>query len=319
MKNYAMLSLLLMNLLNGTEPNKPENPLKVFVIPGQNGMGLDWSYVSQNTGVSAVNIHRVKTPINHQSIDLGQSCCMKELENSLKNNDDEFIVYANSQGTATALNFFSKNPKHAVKCKGLVLESVLASGNSAIYHTITSPLLGLPKLKWVPGLYYLAPYLAKMIAFPSYSPRGGQPIKSVADLNIDGPIIIAHSKKDPQLSYNDARAIYYALRKRGKDAYLIGREQIGHINILRDDDDNIVKKILNYHGVTFEQNSIGEPDISKYQPNITDHKVAYDELMKKEQRIMKYGPWPLALTTTGVVIGFAAIIKWFCSKKLRVA
>jgi len=287
MKNYAMLLLLLINFLNGTEPNKLENPLKVFVISGQNNVGLDWPYVSQNTGVSPENIHRVKTPLNRQSMDLGQSCCMKELENFLKNNDDKFIVYAGSQGTATALNFFSKNPKHAVKCKGMVLESVLASGNSAIYHTITNPLFGFPKLKWVPGLYYLAPYIAKIVSFPSYSPGGDQPIKSVANLNIEGPIIIAHSEKDPQLSYNDARAIYYALRKDNKSAYLINKKEIGHINILCHDD--TVKNILEQLGIISKQKTTGKLDISKYQPNLEDHKAAYDELIKKECKRRRLG------------------------------
>ena len=275
--------LLLTNVLNGMESDEEKESaelLKVFVIPGQNGCGLEKSYVRQRTGISSSDIRRVSTPMDRQSMDLGQSGCMAELEDALENNRDEFIMYTNSQGTATALNFFSEHSEHAGRCKAMILESVFASGNSAIHHTITNPLFGLSKLKWIPGLYYLAPYLAKMIAFPSYSPRGQQPIKSVANLNIDGPVIIAHSKKDPQLSYNDARAMYYALRKKGKTAYLISREQVIHINILNGN--SAVKNILNHHGIIDKQNITDESEISEYQPDTEDHKVAYDELMKKE-------------------------------------
>jgi len=313
MKNYVIVLLLLTNILNGFELEQQKKPLKVLIIPGQNGFCPDKFYVNERTGIVVENINRVETPMDRPSIDLGQSGCMNKFENALKSNDDEFIIYANSQGTATALNFFSKNSAHAGRCKGMVLESVLASGNSAIYHTITS-LLGLPKLKWVPWLYYLAPYLAKMVAFPSYSPRGEQPIKSITDLNIDGPVIIAHSEKDPQLSYDDARAIYYALRKNNKDAYLISRKEMGHINILGGN--STVKSIL---GQSTTDELDNKSDISQYQPDMQDHKVAYDELMKKEQTIMKYGPWPICLMTAGVVVGFAAIIKRLFSKKIIVA
>ena len=322
MKNYVTLSLLLVSALNGMETDDQEKPLKVFVIPGQNQTGLEPYYVVEYTGISSERIQRVTTPYP-VPVDSGQSDCMQELENALQDNKGKFIVYANSQGTATALNFFPQHPEHADKCKGMVLESVLGSGNSVIYHTITSPIFGFPKLKGIPGLYYLAPYFAK-IALSHNSPVGDQPIKSVANLNIDGPIIIVHSKKDPQLSYKDACAIYYALRKNGKNAYLISKEGAEHIDILGYD--TTVKNILRQHGIIpkkeedddekEDEDHVDQFDTRSYQPNHESYKADYDELTKKEQKITQYGPWPLRLTITGVFVGFAAII-WFLNKKLR--
>jgi len=254
---------------------------KVFVIPGQNGKGLDDGYVTQVTKIPKGNIQRVGIPTSHWSIDLGQSGCTTYLKDALQNNEDDFIIYANSQGTATALNFLSQNPNHRNKCKGMVLEAVLGSGNSAIYHTITDR-LGNPALKKIPALYYWAPYFAKaLFIFPTYSPGGDQPIKAVENLDIDGPIIIAHSEADPQLSYKDACAMYYALRQKKKNVYLIIKEGGRHIDIFSNENDASVKNILASHGLSpAEVNSI---DLRKYQPDPADHKPAYDELKARER------------------------------------
>ena len=304
MKNYVILFIFLINFSNGVESNPQKKSLKVFVIPGQNGLGLDKNYVTQATGISPKNIHRVKTPTGYLSVDLGQSGCTKHLKDALKNNKDNFIVYANSQGTATALNFFSENPQYKDKCKGMVLEAVLGSGNSAIYHTCHSIMdqLNIPALKKIPGLYYLAPYFAKAL-FPTHSPGGDQPIKSVENLDIDGPIIIAHSRNDLQLSHKDARAIYYALRQKKEDVYLISKEGRKHINLLQQENvhlfskrggeyisflpltqDPSVRNILAHHGIAPKQKHKNKLDIRRYQPDPKDHKAAYDELITKERK-----------------------------------
>ncbi len=294
-----MLSLLLMNVLHGMDQGDQRKLPKVFVIPGQNGDGLDNDYVTQATGISPDRIQRVGTPASWWSTDLGQSGCMKHLKDALQDNEEEFIIYANSQGTATALNLLSQNPQYKEKCKGIVLEAVLGSGNSAIYHTITEPhtLKSFPSpslcnfLKKVPGLYYVAPYFAKVL-FPTHSPGGDQAIKSVENLDIDGPIIIAHSKADLQLSYEDACAIYYALRQNNKDVYLISKEVVQHINLFRNNwnpfygpiNDTSVKDILAFHGLSPAEISAVNPlNFSEYQPDLAELKPVHDELKAKER------------------------------------
>ena len=108
MKNYVMFSLFLMNFLHGAEHKTQKKPLKVFVIPGQNDLGLNTKYVARRTGLSPEDIYRVKVPENRKSFDFGQSGCMKELEDTLKKNKNEFIIYSSSYDTATTLIFFSK-------------------------------------------------------------------------------------------------------------------------------------------------------------------------------------------------------------------
>jgi len=323
MKNYIILSLLLLNILNGMELDNQEQSLKVFVIPGITNEKLKQDYVSKNTGISPEKIHRVETPMSNWSIDLGQSGCMKKLKDTLQSNKNEFILYAGSQGTGTALNFFSKNSKYAGKCKGMVLEAILGSGNSAIYHTATGPLaeetvephLGAflsSKLKWVPGLYYLGPYLAKIVLFHSYSPGGDQPIKLVENLNIDGPIIIVHSEQDQVLSHEDARAIYYALTQKKDNVYFISKEGSEHVEIITPSD-TFVQNILSHHNIIPKKESIDRSNIHCYQPDPEDHKAAYDELIAKEQTHtwVKRGLW-----STSFVVAYVIANKWLSFQKL---
>ena len=70
------------------------------------------------------------------------------------------VIHGCSQGTATALNYVAQHPVENLRA--LVLESVLASGNSAIVQTITGPIMGLGFLKYVPGIDYMMPYAAKV-------------------------------------------------------------------------------------------------------------------------------------------------------------
>ncbi len=303
-----MLALLLMNILHGMEQENQRELPKVFVIPGISNDGYDEDYVTRTTGISPEKIHRVGTPAIPLS-DLGQSSCTKHLKDALQNNEDDFILYANSQGTATALNFLSQNPKHKDNCKGIVLEAVLGSGNSAIYHSTTVRFV--PALKKIPGLYYLAPYLAK-IFFLTYWPAGDQPIKSVKNLKINGPIIIGHSKKDPELSYKDACAIYYALRQKNDDIYFISKNGNKHVELFRNRNNaSTVRNILASHGLS--PAGVNSIDLRDYQPDPADHKAAYDELMAKERTHIwiKRGLWPISF------IMAYKIVTWLSGKILR--
>ncbi len=318
-----MLSLLLMNILHGMEQEDQIELPEVFVIPGLKDKGFDGNYVTQVTGISEEKIHRVGTPASWWSTDLGQSGCMKHLKDALQNNENNYIVYANSQGTGTVLNFFAQNPQHKDKCKGMVLEAVLASGNSAIYHRLMGPkklkinptLRNL--LKKIPGLYYVGPYLAKI--YFSHSPGGDQPIKSVENLDIDGPIILVHSKQDPTLPYKGAGAIYYALRQKKNDVYLISKDGDEHIELFREPSSEpnaiTVKNILASHGLSPAEISAVNPlDFSEYRPDLAELKSAHDELMAKEQNHIwiKRGLW----SSVSIIMAYKTI-KWLSGKILR--
>lgn len=249
----------------------------VYTIPGQNGLGSESDYVKEVLGNDS-EISPVPTP--NVFSDLGQSFCEKYLDQTLANTDKEGVVYATSQGTATVLNYLSKNGYNK-KIKALVLEAVLASGNSAIYHTVTGPLMNMKNLERVPGSYYFVPYFAN-VACPGYRPAGKQAIKSIDNISTDLPIIIIHSKEDMQLPYSGACALYYRLRQNGnKNVYFITEEGSRHIQILGNDKKAIVKCILQKH--LSKKPSNGQGDFSLFQPEPSQFKKQYDELISKEK------------------------------------
>ena len=298
-----MMLLLLANILSGMESQS----LRVFVIPGQNNLGLQNDYVSRNTGIAHDKIYRVDTPTAYFSVDLGQSGCMKKLEHALDKEEDDYLVYANSQGTATAGTWLAQNSRAAHRCRALVLESVMASGNDTICNTMIHRI---PWLKKVPGLYYFLPYLAKL-PFPSYSPAGAQAIKSAKDLFIDGPVIIVHSELDPETPYEGARALYHALRKRRRDVYLIPETKEGHINLMNISNDNPVRTILAYHRLVPGAPQVAKSKISPFQPDPAGHKAAHDELITKEQRHtwVSRGLWTASFASVCV------LAKWLINRK----
>lgn len=203
----------------------------LLVIPGQNGIGGDnvtrvLPHFAQNQDL----IHLVETPLVIP--DLGQGRCQNYLQqkiNSLNlNKDDKIILHGSSQGTATVLNYASKHPE---QIGALILEAVLLSGNSAVYHTVEN--LMLPGATSLPGSYHWMPYAAK-VQYPNYSPAGEQPICNVDKLPDTLPIIIIHHDKDPQLSHKDAQALYAHLKQKNNTVYFISTtsEWFGHVNLL---------------------------------------------------------------------------------------
>jgi len=298
-------------LLKGFEGDGGVCPVEcVYAIPGQNGYGSDLTYVKAIfADCSDVSVVSVATPANP---DLGQSVCMGCLRNAfLEGNPKSVIIHATSQGTATALNYLAYEDKGR-HIKGLVLESVLASGNSAIYHTARGPLFGeslINRLIGLPFSYYWAPYIAKVL-MPYYWPSGSQPIKSIEHIPTNIPIIIIHSKRDMQLSYNDACALYYGLRMRGNDnVYLISKEGGDHLWLMgkkdnmgiqdfifpavevEKNDKDIVLNILQRCGLINPSVPLQAIDLREYQPDPAPFKELYDDLVRKEtcHRYIGYG------------------------------
>jgi hypothetical protein len=154
---------------------------------------------------------------------LGQNECMRYLDETIKKYKKPGIIYAASQGTATTLNWLADAPYELKNLiVGLVFDSVLASGNSAIHHTVEKMIS--PVAASIPYSYYLLPWIAKLLLFPQYKPYGKQPITCLSSISGNIPIIIAHAKKDPQLPYRGACAIYGGLGMHGKNAYLLIEE-----------------------------------------------------------------------------------------------
>lgn len=148
-----------------------QKAITVFAIPGQNGMGSESWYVKNVIGEFS-RVISVNTP--SLLLDLGQYFCQRHLDDALTNSpypDDDAIIYATSQGTATALNYLARKPSPNIKA--VVLEAALASGNSAVYHTVTGPAMGDDWLRSVPGAYYVLPYLASFICL-GYRPGGNK-------------------------------------------------------------------------------------------------------------------------------------------------
>lgn len=109
--------------------------------------------------------------------------------------------------------------KHSYpKIIAVILEAVLISGDSAIWHTATNYIA--PNIKYIPFLYYIAPYIG-IIACLSYFPAGKQSIWSINHETFpqDIPFIIIHSDDDRQLPFNGACALYYKLTEKNKNVY----------------------------------------------------------------------------------------------------
>lgn len=248
-----------------------------LIIPGQNGLG--GQYV-QSWGLKNTNCHEVETP--NYFPDFGQNRCQKYLDQMVKKLPDgsKYSIHGSSQGTATAVNYAADNPE---RVDMLILESVLGSGNSAIYHTVKKMVY--PGIENIPGAYYILPYLAK-IPFPCYRPSGQQALFSIKKIPNTMPVVIVHSYNDPQLSIDDARALYYALREQGnKRAYFIDLTSYDHVDLLNiDDNKNEIDVIKNLQDSTRKPQILSFP---KYQFDHTQFKECYEKFIKKEELIQK--------------------------------
>jgi hypothetical protein len=267
----------------------PPEKVHCLIIPGQNGMGgdnvRDLAIMPEGT-----QFHDVATP--KWFPDLGQSRCQKYLADVLKplqkseNWNTKIVIHATSQATATTINYISKNPDDV---KFLILESILASGNSAIHHTannLIAPRIS-PYLVDVRGSYYFYPYIAKCL-HPLYWPAGEQAIESVKNISNNMTIIILHSAYDPQLSVDDAQALYYKLRTQGNDnTYFIRKNGSIHLYLLGYGSFRQTENRL--HAAFIKDLIAGkeiDPELKKpYQPDPALYKASYDTLIAREEKI----------------------------------
>lgn len=252
----------------------------VLAIPGKGAFkpqGSSKHYVSQQLGIAWENIHTVKQPIFG---DLGQRFCQKYLIKSYDAHCTKakgYFLHASSQGTATALNFLASHPGSQDGLKGMICESPMATGNSAIAHFCRCGFSG--------QLWF--PYVARFFGLWTYSPSGMQGIKSASNIWIkDFPIIIVHSIYDDQLPYYGACALYYALKKAGhKHVYFITKDGDDHMELLDGslEDRAIVKSILARHGVVKVDGEAFVHDVSLYQPDHLQYQAVYEKLLSIEK------------------------------------
>lgn len=300
---------------------EPESKTHLLVIPGQNGMG------GQNVGTVLPYfknnnhlMHHVETPTSLP--DFGQTKCQNCLTNKISelkgenilHNRDAIILHGSSQGTATTINYTANNPENI---KGLILESIMLTGNSAIFHTVDNVML--PQQYDLPVFsYYSLPYTAEL-SYPSYSPTGEQPINNIDKLPTDLPIIILHDTQDFQLSFKDAQALYAYLTniKKNKNVYLFAykTENGAHINLLEEyntQEINAINTILKLHNLLpFDPETnlnAAAIDVQQYQPEPQqewlDH---YNAIFKKEQNLEIIDT---SLKSTSAAIGLYALGKW---------
>ncbi len=233
------------------------------VIPGQDGYGNKddnpLQHIIDTTQFPSENIHYVDTPIATKNsyftyADFGQWYCQSPLHNimeRLTSNESVtcIIVYAISQGTATATNYF-KSHQHP-KVKTLIYEGVMASGNSAISHYGRNKIklrIGSIKIpigewfSWTPGSFYTMPYIVSSVVYPWYSIGGQQAIQSSCQMLNTTPMILVHSNKDKVLSPEDAVAIYTGLKQTGNPhIHLLTSNKSTHVDLFKPDEDKTIE------------------------------------------------------------------------------
>ena len=282
--------ILCIATLYGSFSMSMESPkTHLLVIPGQNGLGGQnvekvLPYFAKNKHL----MHHVETPSFVP--DFGQAKCQNYLQQKLDslhlNNNDKIVLHASSQGTATALNYASKNP---AKVSALILESIMLTGNSAVAHTVEN--LMLPGATSLPGSYHWMPYAAK-VQYPFYSPAGEQPIYNVDKLPKNLPIIILHHDKDPQLSHKDAQALYAHLKQNNENVYFISTtsDYRQHVLLLNKESHKEQIETINYilkeHNLLpSNPNEVLSINSEKYQPEPKQEwKNHFNNLLAKENK-----------------------------------
>lgn len=228
---------------------------EVLVVRGQNGLGLGSTYIQTQfeTALDATHTSPFATrhPVHYRTVwsgiparmremDFGQTNCINLLTEAFDKIDAhrDIVLYANSQGTATVLNWMSDSANSA-RIRGrvrlVVLEAVMASGNTAIWHTIHSMIIP-SSIRYIIEclkLDALVPVLVSMFVFRAYEPLSPQPLKRAENFPRNIPVVIVHSRGDRQLSYNDACALQHLFRKKLQmnHTYLCTRADEEHMDI----------------------------------------------------------------------------------------
>lgn len=195
-----------------------------IIMPGLNGGGGQTSRANNVVNTAPQNTTEYDILPAAQA-DLGQKNCVADFERQFNQNrttlNRKYLLYGFSQGTATLTHWLAKKT-HAQQNEAtqlLVLEGVLGSGNSAIQHTVG---YHAPFAPYLPFARLWLPWAAKAVALRGYNPLGTTTIELAKKLSPTLPVVIMHNQGDTELSINDAREYYCALREQGNNnAYLM--------------------------------------------------------------------------------------------------
>lgn len=217
--------------------------MHVCAVPGMNGALSERRYWDNHvfTGMKlAFTCARTMETDPYKS-DLGQRQCVDTFVTrmSLLPTTPPIVVHAGSQGSATVMNAFATGrlAQMESRVRLVILESVLASGNSGIWHTMNHmprfkryrrcmPLLSLL------GGYFWAPWFFKLFMMHRYDPWGDQPVYSLCKFPHDLPVLIIHARGDETTSYDDACALYAGLRANGhQHVFFLTLENNGHTHL----------------------------------------------------------------------------------------
>lgn len=294
-----------------SKDSKLDDIVHLVVLPGTGKVGdKDKEYI-HGIFPQFEQVHWSKSP--EWPPDLGQEqclACLKETMDPLIEEKDinRIILHGSSMGTATALNYVAEN---ADKVKMVILEGIIASGNSPISLAVE---MISPMLIKIPLSYYWLPYFAKVamgLFTPTekgfefnwgkkfqicpYWPTGKQPFLSVEKIPQDLPIVLLHSIYDG-LPLEQAKAIYEGLKSKGhNDVYLIPIIEKGHDHLLNPKKNQkeiaALHKILQKHNLLPDQDSSMNQngDLSIYQPKLDS--LAYNTLSNKEWHFVLVKPF----------------------------
>ena len=259
------------------------------IVPGLDNIGGEMAiYNGTITRHTILHSRDAKTPVRRN--DFGQDNCIEHLRQTLEPmqsdpNIDRIIVYACSQATAAVVHYVSEYPN---KISALIFESVMASGNSAILKWFKRHY---PFLSLLPFAEYFLPYFGKF-RFPFYQPGGKQAILAAHKLPTI-PIIIAHSKDDKVIPFEDAGIFYWAASKNNPEVYLIPVEGKGHTNFLEKGSEEVktIKRILKKNNLPHYLNANDNVDINldKYQPGNHHIYLKCEAFIAREYRMQVIG------------------------------
>lgn len=341
------IAILAIGQAQGSEREESQSPYSI-IMPGQNGDG-GGTFI-KNGVINTKNCRTYQSiganpdvPANEMAseiarIDLGQDQCVDYFEQQYSQDPQaqsgNNLLFGVSQGTATLVHFLAKK-SHAQQeqmAKGLVLESVLGSGNSAILHTVSN----VPLVTYLPFARFWAPWAAKAFAFPYYKPYGQQAFSSIKQISPNIPIIMIHDQNDPQLSVNDARQAYINARKAGhQKVYLMETncgqprhfDLFGGKNRVAKDMQKIaaLQAIYKKEGLPFttstqnnNQNAThGATDLTPmmHKTNITDYQPSVEEVQKRIDKSTRCSFWARNAIDTLACAGIASHVYYKYLKK----
>jgi alpha-beta hydrolase superfamily lysophospholipase len=138
--------------------------------------------------------------------------------NLLRAEISPIVIYGVSRGAATVVNFAGMEKSSNVAA--LVLESPFADIYDVFRHVV-------PCASLLPKDFILR------LQYPSYNPKGEQPINYINAIPSDIPIALVCSKKDTLIPYESTIKLYNKLVESGrKNVHLLVLEQGSHANLL---------------------------------------------------------------------------------------